>query len=68
MAGDAGEGSMMMNWMLRDESWVRSTLIHEVLLLLLLLLRLKALPTRMTRGRAPTIRDHACATNGREKA
>ena len=58
---------MMMNWMLRDESWARSTLIHGVLLLLLLL-RLKALPTRMTRGRAPTIRDHACATNGRENA
>jgi len=65
VAGDAGEGSMMMNLMSRDVSWERSTAIQEellvvvVVLLLLLLLRAKAAPTRMTRGRAPTTSDQA---------
>ena len=52
------DGSKMMNLMLREESWEMRT---EIQLFLLGLddARLKALPTRMIKGFAPTMVDHA---------
>ena len=59
MAGAAVDGSMMMNFMLSEESWEIRTEIQLFLLLVLNEALLKALPTRITMGLAATIVDHA---------